>query len=669
MLEGTTEAGDERPTGARRPIDPYIQGMRGLAVAVVVLYHVGATGFGGGFVGVDIFFVISGFVITRRLVDGAEEHGRVRLRDFYAARVRRLGPTIAVVFIATWVWLCITYSTPWLGAILGEARAAATGWLNVKYTLDATRYGVGVFGPNGPISSPFTHFWSLGVEEQFYVVFPVVAAFVLRPGARRFGGVPWLRRIVWVVAAASVAEWWYLSSSGRDLPAFYLLEARAWQLAVGVALALSIDRVRTLASVRVVRIVALLGGPLLVVFVVRHWANYNASAPHLLAVVAAAVMIVAAMSDPSTPFERALHSLAAWGPLPLLGAISFPLYMWHWLVLFEVPMQTRALPRGWQMTVVVATSIALAVITHLAIERPLRHQAFLSARPVRSFAAGGVVLTVLLVGATVTARTGMFSPPTLDTTPSLEDALGVFRGRGTNCLEIPDPAVPGALCVLGVDDPDAPIVALIGDSHADHWTAALDGVARRHGLRLAVYTRAGCPWMDLDDADGWFGDSECGTWRRQMQRDLAGVRPAALVLAAFDRRLLPSGSTRVADAAEEFTSQFDPSVVRIVLGDAPVAPFDTASCLATSRLEVQRCDVLRVDAVDRPALDMMSGVADRIDARFVDPTSMVCPRQRCPSVRGRLLVWFDGQHLTRQFAATLADPLDALIGPDLARVG
>ena len=278
-------ASDGRLGQLNRPL----QGVRGLAVVAVVLYHLEVPGLGGGYLGVDVFFVLSGFVIGSRLAGTDSGPLGDRLWDFYARRVRRLLPLALLVVVVVVVGLRYALPAPLLPAARADAVGAATATLNIRSALVGSTYGRPLFGQFGQIESPFAHFWSLAVEEQFYLVVAPVALVVLGRWRRR--ALP----LVAVGAAVSVALWLVLVRSGRPSWAFYLLGPRAWELLVGLALVGLVPRL--LGRVRRTAVAGVAGwtGLLVGAAAVRHWSDLQQASlvPHAVTVAVGGLLVVA----------------------------------------------------------------------------------------------------------------------------------------------------------------------------------------------------------------------------------------------------------------------------------------------------------------------------------------------------------------------------------------
>ena len=524
---------------------PDVEGLRGLAVLVVVLFHAGLAGMIGGFVGVDVFFVISGFLITGLLLREHERTGRIGLLQFYARRARRLLPAALVVLTATLV-VSLNLVAPLDRPAVGlDGAVAALSIGNIRFALAAGDYFSSVTDP-----SPFLHFWSLGVEEQFYLVWPALILLVAR-GARA-------RRRVAVALVGIVALSLAANVVVTDIAAnwaFYSLPTRAWELGLGGLLAVGAGALARVPG----RIVGLSG-----------WLG-------LVGVVAATLTFDASLAYPGVaallPVIGTIAILAggsrAWGPgnllslppLRYLGRISYSLYLVHWPILVLAPMAIGHSVDDIASVGLVGASILAAIVCWALIETPFRTGLpSLAVRPGRTVSLGlAAMLAVMVVAAgtsfgvapveaiaapdptpgqtdqadeswpdepavptpTTHPTTRPTSMPTRSPAPvptpatrqppldivntgalpsRVQPALANARSdeerlRDDGCLAF-EPVTKPAVCVYG-DEHSTYVVALVGDSHAAHWFPALERLARHEGWRVVTFVKVACPFIDM----------------------------------------------------------------------------------------------------------------------------------------------------------------------------
>jgi peptidoglycan/LPS O-acetylase OafA/YrhL len=367
---------------------PDIEGMRTIAVGLVLLYHFYDKPFTGGFVGVDVFFVISGFLITALLLRERSRTGRISVIRFYARRVRRILPASTLAVMAT---LFAGYY--FLGFIAGNSIAIDAQWTaifaaNVHFALVGTDY----LGSQLP-PSPLQHMWSLGVEEQFYVVWPALflAIVLIVRGARHRGG---LAAILAAIIAASFA-WSVIETTTNATWAYFSPLTRAWELALGALIAVSAPAIAAIAKNWLYEVCAIMGiagiaGSALLFTGATPYPGYAVALP----VVGSGLLIAAGCGNPATSIGR----LLSWRPMQWIGARSYSLYIWHWPVLTIATQFAGHELNGWQKTGLLALSVVLSALSYRLVENPIRHSKMLASRTWLALLFG-----LVLIGGTVVA--------------------------------------------------------------------------------------------------------------------------------------------------------------------------------------------------------------------------------------------------------------------------
>ena len=612
---------------------PDIEGLRALAVLLVVLGHAGAPFLGGGFVGVDVFFVISGYLITGQL------RRERRLGQFYARRMLRLMPVAALVSVVTlagaWWWL----SPVRFPGYAVDGLAAATWSMNIRLAVTSTDY----FATGPP--SPFQHFWSLAVEEQFYLVWPLV----LMLFRRRL--VAALLVLIGVSFAAGV-----LVPDG-----YFGTHTRAWELGAGALLAL----VRPLPSRRL----ALAG-----------WA---------------AILVAAFAFDDRTaypgfaallPVLGTVAVIAARAPLfaaPMLGRLSYGWYLWHWPLLVILGAGRGPAAR----LALCLLALGLAAITYHLVENPVRHLPALRRHPARGIGLG-LALSAVVAGLAIVAAShpppvgasGAAAAPTgrtLDTllagadrpaplpanlTPPLAGAAKDLNRAYRDGCHVSLTGDDGPACGYG-DPAAARSVVLFGDSHAAQWFPAFEELAVRRGWRLWTWTRSGCSpaGVDLDAGTVRRPYPECTAWRTRTLDRIRRLAPDLVVVSGrTGYRDLLAGPPADPDAAwragwERTVASLRHDAGRVVvLGDVPRLPSAPADCLAAHAGDVSFCAPPVASALDEPG--WRAAVRSVAGPSFVDPVPWLCAA-RCPVVLGNVLVYRDDNHITGAYARLVADRL------------
>ncbi len=674
---------------------PDIEGLRAVAIGAVLLYHAGVPGADGGFIGVDVFFVISGFLITGLLVREWSATGRIDLLVFYARRFRRLLPAALLTLVVTTLASYLVLSSLRFPGVAGDAASAALYVSNVRFAANAIDYLGAEAAP-----SPVLHFWSLSVEEQYYLFWPLIVIVSLRLLA--------LRRFGWLIGAM-IALSFGLALVWTDLAApwaFFSLPTRAWELGVGALIAVGILRLprrtpHALASAAVWAGLALIAAG---VVIIGPGTPYPGTAA-LIPVVGTALVIVGGSSAPLRPSRLLAMRVPRW-----VGRISYSLYLWHWPILVLVPIALGVESLALNLALVAVAVVIAAASTEL-IEVPIRSGRALPLPPRASLVAAGAASIVVAVGAItagaivlgpattpvvadeVVGRDGELPPgrlagPVPDVlTPSLEQAYyDVPNGYGDGC-HLDYATVEPPACTYGPPSATIPVL-LLGDSHAQQWLPALQRLAAERGWRLRAITKSACPMVD---ATVWNGPlkrayRECDEWRERALRLIDEEQPELVLIASADMydvldeqdRPLKDGAGGSSAAAAAWDAGLASYLARVadhvsrvvVLADTPRVGYDPAECLAT-KAAVEDCDVSRERMVDEAYAAREAAAAASAGVAIVSATDWLCDDAGCPLVRGPYLVYRDAHHLTATFAAQLGSrvgaAVDAVTGNDLGR--
>ncbi|MDQ1295143.1 MAG: hypothetical protein QG608_3028 [Actinomycetota bacterium] len=667
-----------------------IEGLRALAVLLVVVFHAGVPALAGGFVGVDIFFVISGFLITGLLVDEARHTGSINIPNFYARRVRRLLPMATLVLLATTVAFRLVLP-PLDWADLGTAVTAATFWAaNWHFAAEQTDY-MGDADHN-----PVLHYWSLSVEEQFYVVWPLLLLTVL-----------WLHRRIgkgditrWFAVALAVLGGGSLALSiltTRDSGpwAYFGLHTRAWELAAGAALALA----RPMAA-RVPRAVAVLagGGGLLLVlgsaFVLDRATTFPGAAA--LWPVVGVMMLIAA----GARTQSGVGFLLSRPVLTYLGRVSYGWYLWHWPCLLlaaeigggpqsaaEAANEQGTDPSPWTIGSAVLISLLLAILTNHLVEQPVRRWKALLRSSGRSLALGACLLLTaasgagLVLGSPLSVR-DQKTAETLRQTPQearkdVQTPVRCFVPFGS--VDV-DPN-----CRFG--DPNGQkVVVLFGDSHAAQWFPALEEAAKEQHWQLYLWTKSGCGYSGTRQ---WLAKyrreyRECSTWRESALRRIEGLsRVDAVVIGRnvyqltklVDQNGLKADEKAAvglwAEGADRTFRRLQARSRKVVLlRDTPRPLDDLPACVSENLSAPQRCDFPRKGHADLDA-QLFSTERKAVAANGVHvlrTTPLVCPRGNCPALsQTGNLTYKDDNHLTGSYSRELGPALAAQLFPVLTQ--
>ncbi|MER7558320.1 acyltransferase family protein [Nocardioides sp. NPDC126508] len=669
-----------------------IHGLRGLALALVVVFHL----FGNGRVsgGVDVFLALTGFLVTRSLVRRVAS-GELRLADHYGRTFLRLSAPTLVVLAGTAVLMVAVMPRSMWGSTLREIAASAAYVLNWEMIRTQLAYGAA-----GPSASPLQHFWSLAVQGQFLLVWPVVVVLVARLARGR------LRVVLALVAAvgtgASFVFAWRLGMSDQQV-AYFHTGARFWELGVGALLALGLDRLRPPDAIRPA--LAWLG--LLLVassgFVLDGAALFPG--PWALWPVGGALLVVLGSGSTARWGPQGLLSVR---PLRFVADISFPLYLWHWPLLVAWLTWTYAtritLPAA---VVVLSASVALAWLTHRYVELPIT-------RVGPPFAGLRRLVTVPVALALVAAGTltgaaevecqdaaarqaaveaakryaGCIGAATLDPATAgcqapgqlLDASLGYQAPDGSDCWSNKERPVRFKVCTLGPSRGYTRRLLAIGDSHNHQLVPAYREIAERRGWRIDVASRAGCHWNARDRVGSPQTTVDlCREWKSQLAAYLEAepgidayvvIHSSQIAVEAHDGER--PGEALSNGLAEAWASRPDPSVPVIAIRDSPIFEGSTTRFARV----VQPCiDDAGLDAESTCARDRHAAVrhdgtarATRLtpNAHRIDLTDYFCEAETCSPVVGSLQVYQDGFHISPLYAATLAPYLGDRIAAILA---
>ena len=690
-----------------------IEGLRAVAVMLVLLFHAGVPGMDGGYVGVDVFFVVSGFLITSLMINERDDTGRVSLSGFYSRRIRRILPMSSLVALATlaasWVWL----EPLRIRGLAVDVLASAGFSSNFVFASRGADYLTSTLPP-----SPLQHFWSLAVEEQFYVVWPALVVLVCTGvGAGRGSMVR--ARVALLSAVTVVASFvaCMAQMESSQVRAFYWPHTRAFELAAGALLACV-----PAVGGRVWRAVesALAWCGLAVVVGCAFVLDETTRFPGPWAAVPVAATVLLLRGGDTTNW--APDSVLRFAPLQWVGARSYSAYLWHWPVLV-----VAAAAVGRDLTVAeglvcLAMSLALSELSYRWLENPVRLRRDLAGA--KAFAFGGAMLLAvaaagsvaranppdLSVGPAATApsievtTTSVAAPPVTDPSSSTTAPVApALPGESATIQPVADalygmnvppnlsPSLSGALgdqpviygnechagfsvvepkdCVFG-DPTSSVVVGLYGDSHAAQWFPAFEKVAIKNKWRLITYTKRGCPPVDVEVYSKVLGKvyTECGPWRRNVERKMVADRVKVVFVAAFDRLL--DAQTRIPiwqkpwrdGLRATFATLRGAGITPVLVEDTPYPNQDVPTCLSANRSSVTGCNIT-VSAGFRPDMVEMREDFAREGVPLLRTRQWFCTATQCPVIVGNLLVYRDDNHMTVTWARFVAPLLDAAVVP------
>jgi peptidoglycan/LPS O-acetylase OafA/YrhL len=605
---------------------PQIQALRAFAATLVVIYHAGFTS--GGYIGVDIFYVISGYLITGLLLRELEQTGTLGLRAFYLRRVKRLLPTSFFILLITGLTAWYLYPAT-MRADLGKDIAAAgiyiSNYLFAFWQMDYQNLSA--------VPPVVIHYWSLAVEEQFYLFWPFIILALFKSGGRR--------RVGQGIVTISLASFLFslYQTSAQPIWAFYSLPTRAWELGVGALLLYIPTRIKFSQNYLWIAIGLFLYGSL----IFKDSTPFPGTAA-LVPVVATAISIAAVHSWPTVLNFVGNHRLVQW-----LGEISYPLYLWHWPILV-IP--AVYLGRGlhiYEKALCVIATLVCADLTHRFVEEPLRHAKVRNNTIIR----GGVIATAISLSLGlainssdsdfITLKDGSkFSLAEITKKPVVySDGCHVNNGE----TESPD-------CIYGVRGAARKIV-LFGDSHAAQWQPTLEKLAQERGFELISLTKSACPGPAVKKVEtGAYKNSDCSAWRMNAVKRIKSINPDAVIVSGMQHFEVPSGySNRESWWREGEIKTFallqgsSPHI--IYLSDTPHPNRDIPSCIASGKLE-------RCNGSERSTPIFTSGY------QKINPTPWLCQRN-CPAIIDGVVAYRDASHLTVAMARALSPQLEAAL--------
>jgi len=704
-----------QPTSHRR-MD--IQGLRAIAVGLVVLNHAGAGWLPGGYVGVDVFFVISGFLITGLLLKEARSSGRISLGNFYARRAKRILPAASVVLVATAV-LTMQFlprgrleETAW--QIIGSALYVVN-WMLADQAVDYLNADAA--------PSAVQHFWTLAVEEQFYLLWPLLVLLAVHFSRRSIASESRTRETVvrkptrqrLIVAAILTVTvpslaWSIWQTEQNPAAAYFQTTTRLWELGIGACVAVFAVSLRRLpaGSARV------LGwGGLAAIAVAALFFDTQTPFPSyyaLLPTCGAAAIIVAGMG---TERDAGVGALLSTRPMVWVGDLSYSLYLWHWPLIVVATYQLGGSIHFSQGLVVVAGATVLSYLSWRFIEQPILNARSLKVRPRRALAMGALLMSVGCLAGVGMLTFAPTVPPPADlaskyTTLKSKDGKAPQKLLGAAYLAAhpragiptndpgdytPDPSVAAE------DNPDVyasdchrssietdPVactygkrgakfkVAIVGDSHAAQWVPALQVLADDYGWEVSSYTKSRCPLVDAQvvppgGAEGAY--ASCEAWNRNVHRELARSAPDLVITSTINPTPIVDGVKLSGAAAQSalgagFRGAWSKVTANgsevVSLVDTPRPNMNVPECMELNASKPRKCAVSRAGALAG------HGAAERIGASglkrvsVIDLNRFICPAKRCAAVIGGVLVYRDATHITATYSTTLAGPLhDALV--------
>ena len=626
---------------------PDIEGLRAIAVIFVVLYHAGLPSLQGGFIGVDIFFVVSGYLITTLLTNELNFSGDIHLSRFYARRVRRLLPASTLVVVAVCLTEAILASPLAQYGILKDALATTLYSSNIYFC----HLNRGYFFQGTP-ASPLFHTWSLAVEEQFYLVWPILLLLLTRVG-KSVGVTVFFLAVITLVSFAGCV--WL--TGFNEIAAFFQSPARAWEFSAG-----------GLAS-----------------FVPIHWLTRSKSLcgwigiTGLLSLILSATFLTASMRYPgyivAIPVVATIATLLAGAgtpdslaagllklrPFQYLGAISYALYLWHWPVLRIAkdifPDNSLALRAGC-----IGLAVLLASVTHAVVEKPIRFLPFILSRSMLSLGIAALIMAIC-IGGFAGWRVALLRSAQYRRFHQVVQDMPSFYALGCSADIRPK------LCFFGETSKPVSTVVLFGDSHAAQWFEPLKDMAEVQHWKLVTIIKVACSPMNIktDHLGSPAAIEGCDQWRKLALAKIREIHPNTVIVSSSSLYPRSGSLSKLIDAQdwerasrETFLALAESGTPVRFIRDTPHADYNVPFCLAQRAWNGRATcgPLLRSSALNSDVYNAEARAAARIaNVKVIDMSDAIFKGDRCEPEQGNVVLFRDSDHMTESYAASLAGAL------------
>lgn len=672
-----------------RKFRPDIEGVRAISSVTVMLYHAGFAFMAGGFTGVDVFYVLSGFLVTGGLLREAEKRGKINFPDFMGRRFRRLLPVSAIVIILT---VLATYH--WMGPTAGNSVAEDAVWTslfmaNWRFISVGTDY----LGAQST-ASPLQHYWTLAIEGQFYIAWPLMMM-ILAVIARKVVVLS-MRTITAAVLVVMfiVSYWWSIVSTPGDATvAYFSTWTRAWEIAVGCLLAVYLPQILRLSSA--IGSWLMIAGVALIIascFIIQGDTPFPGWIA-ILPVTGAAAVVTGGSVAANSPMDRVLQLPF----LQMLGKYSYGMYLWHWPMLQIGPSIFGRPFSATEKVLVLILATITAGITYRLIEDPARNIAWLKQRtPAFSLAFGALLILAPIAVSQNAIRTNREEAPisieqaALDSYPSESEVLAAVASsvdaeewpeqapRITNPAyseecDVSRAATSSSACVHG--DPNGSKVAVVyGDSHAAMWIPAFDLIGKANDWQIVQLNKPGCIAPDFPTYSNVVGGeyTACIEYRAWAIEKIAEIQPDLVIItSAYDGALRSDNGEKTTDGLDEAwetglgktIDAISPNAGRvIVLGDQAYPTQAGINCLEANPNDVKSCGDTVDDAVHAEHNAAEARVAEEHGAGYIDIVPWMCTDEFCPAVINGITVHRDRMHINENFAVWLSEVLGNATG-------
>lgn len=647
---------------------PDIEGLRALAILVVIACHAGIPWMQGGFVGVDVFFVLSGYLISGLLIKEISNSGKINFIDFYARRLKRLLPALAVMTSGTAVLASII-----LAPMEQVTQASTFKWVPYWITNFIFSFSELDYFSSAAESNLFLHTWSLAIEEQFYLIWPVFIFGIFKSAQHgsRISFTSHLNKYFSIIFVLFL----FLSillSYIKPLWGFYLMPSRAWQFALGALTYIFTNRDQYSNADSVEnhspnRFLLFLSGwfGLALILVATLLLGERMVYPGFWALLPSfgAALIIFSGSLPST---NSISIILAPRPMQFIGKVSYAWYLWHWpvLVLGKALIDS---PGVIYQLLLVLISLLFATATMFLIEAPVRQHRLLIRRPALTLAFSLLIMTTVYWSGTLWQNKSLdwANLPEQRIYSEVKSNLPVIYAMGCDDWYFSSVVRP---CVFG-DGESEKTAVLLGDSVGVQWFSALATQLVGQGWRFIVLTKSSCPLVD----EPWFypriGEEYtiCSDWRDSVIEFVTGINPDVLFMGSaaeygFSPSQWQNGTKRVVSQLSENTGNI------YIISSSFRLPFDGPFCLARKQWQpefisnLNTCETSAGSPLDQTLANDMAWVASEFgNVGILDLNPLICPDNNCGAKIGDKIVYRDYQHLSRPFVISIAPEIFSAI--------
>jgi peptidoglycan/LPS O-acetylase OafA/YrhL len=662
---------------APRKFRPDIEGLRAIAVLCVVIAH-SQIGLAGGFIGVDVFFVISGFLITGHLFKEALKHGTIHMLQFYSRRILRILPASVFVILAT-LLAAYLYLSPLQLANYGlDGLFSSFSGMNYRLAQSGTDY----FNTS-TLPSPFQHYWSLAIEEQFYFVWP----FVILILAKLFGKSKYFRSIVSIILLSVIGAslyYSYVTTQVSQSWAYFGLLTRAWELGIGALLAVNMGLFANIPT-KVSAFLSWIGlGGLITGLII-----INESTPYpgvwaLIPTLSTALIIAVGTNYNKYSVETIFrHGIFQW-----IGKISYSWYLVHWAFFVVFLFSAERTGFGEKFGAIIV-SFELAMVSYFLIELTTRYNEFLKKSLRRIYLIGimSIIICASICGSIIYTKSQKAEAKSFELASKedevaikIKDAIKVTKlpenlvvpvekssmDKFVKCMTSIESKLPikEEICHLG-DTTSTKKIVLIGDSHANQYTQTFDTIAKKYGYELIPYTKPGCPFQDakLNYGDSKADYKECYSWRNQALAEIEKMNPDVIIPVQIE---YPTSSF---DIWKNYLTKLKRIGKKVVsISDSPHPTTNVPECLINNRQNIQKCNITKTKDLNkiRKVENEIKLISD-LNLDRIDTDSWYCSDTSCPAIIENIIVYHDFSHVSSSYSKYLTNLMDAKISPILNR--